>query len=285
MLGPISAVGVNKLIQIDRNTLEVVETFVVPGPTGQNFSGLTSDAATELFYVHDWSTGTVKVFRIPKLEVPVDIKPQSCPNHLNVGSKSVLLIAILGNDDFDVTQIDPESIRLEDVVAPLRWTLEYVATPFEPFVGKWDCEDCNELGPDDYMDLTLKFDKQAVVAVLGKVQDGDCLVLTLTGNLQEEFGGTPIVGEDVVVFRTGQGLLSYVPHSHISLLWAEYQHIWRLLFLPMYLERQKQERYQYQLAFYQYQLIRTIFSGGEFWPFFAQPYWYQPYFHYWSFTS
>jgi hypothetical protein len=38
-----------------------------------------------------------------------------------------------------------------------------------------------------------------VVADLGEVNDGDVLVLQLTGNLKEEFGGTAIVGEDVVV--------------------------------------------------------------------------------------
>ena len=29
--------------------------------------------------------------------------------------------------------------------------------------------------------------------------DGDCITMTLTGKLKEEFGGRSIVGEDVVV--------------------------------------------------------------------------------------
>ena len=33
---------------------------------------------------------------------------------------------------------------------------------------------------------------------LGEVEDGDCMLLSLTGNLKEEFGSTPITGEDVV---------------------------------------------------------------------------------------
>jgi hypothetical protein len=33
------------------------------------------------------------------------------------------------------------------------------------------------------------------------VQIGDCLVLTITGNLREEFGGTAVHGVDVVVVR------------------------------------------------------------------------------------
>jgi len=131
-------------------------------------------------------------------EVPVDIKPTSCRNPLNVGSKGVLPVAILGTEDIDMTQIDPASVRLEGV-APLRWALEDVATPFEPYTGKEDAFDCTTEGPDGFLDLTFKFDTQEIVADLGDVEDGDVLVLQLTGNLMEEYDGTAIVGEDVVV--------------------------------------------------------------------------------------
>jgi hypothetical protein len=104
----------------------------------------------------------------------------------------------LGSADFDVIQVDPASASLEGV-SPLRWDLEDVATPFEPFNGKEDAHDCNEDGPDGYLDLTLKFSSQEIVAALGEVNDGDVLVLQLTGNLKEEHGGTLIAGEDVVV--------------------------------------------------------------------------------------
>jgi len=36
------------------------------------------------------------------------------------------------------------------------------------------------------------------MVALGEVEDGACLILTLTGNLKEEFDGTAIVGQDVV---------------------------------------------------------------------------------------
>jgi hypothetical protein len=126
----------------------------------------------------------------------VDIKPSSCPNPLNVKSKGVLPVAILGFEGFDVTQVDPDTVELEGV-SPLRWALEHVATPIEPFTGKEDCNlECTEDEPDGYLDLTLKFDTQEVVAALGDVEDGDCLVLHLTGNLSD---GGAIVGEDVMV--------------------------------------------------------------------------------------
>jgi len=142
---------------------------------------------------------------VPTIEipVPVDIKPQSCPNPLNVNSKGVLSAAVLGTEDFDVTQVDPASIRLTvngngEGVSPLRWAYEDVATPFEPYVGKEDCYDCNECGPDLYLDLTLKFDKQEVVGILGEVEDGECKVVYLRGNLAEEYNGTPFFGQDVL---------------------------------------------------------------------------------------
>jgi len=135
----------------------------------------------------------------PALEVPVDIRPTSCPNPLNLGEQGVLPVAILGTSSFDVTKVDPASVRLEGV-APLRSGLEDVATPFTPFTGKKDClRDCTTSGPDGFLDLTLKFDAQAVVAALGSVTDGECRVLKLTGKLKSAFGGTPITGEDVVI--------------------------------------------------------------------------------------
>jgi hypothetical protein len=133
----------------------------------------------------------------PEWPAAVDIKPRSCPNPINVSDRGVLPIAILGNDTFYVSQIDPASVELEGV-SPLRWALKDVSAPYEPFLGKEDIYDCNEAGPDGFLDLTLKFNVQEVVAALGKVNDGDVLVLRLTGNLLAEYGGTPIVGEDVI---------------------------------------------------------------------------------------
>lgn len=146
----------------------------------------------------DGTTGSaeITVTRICEIEVPLDIKPTSCPNPLNPKSNGVVPVAILGTADFDVTQIDPASIRLEGL-EPLRWGYGDVATPYMPFRGKQDCMDCNELGPDGNMDLTLKFKTQKLVTALGMTDPG-CIVLTLTGKLKDEFGGFDIIGEDVM---------------------------------------------------------------------------------------
>jgi len=139
----------------------------------------------------------------PPPSVPVDIHPESCPNPLKVNAEGVLPVAILGTGTFDVTLVDPASVELEGV-APLRWALENVATPFEPFIGKEDAYDCTEQGPDGYLDLTLKYEAQELITALGDVEDGDVLVLHLTGNLKDEFGGNPFEGEDVVVILKKQ---------------------------------------------------------------------------------
>jgi hypothetical protein len=133
-----------------------------------------------------------------EIEVPVDIRPRSCPNPLNPNSRGTLPVAVVGSPDLDVETIDPASVRLAGV-PPIRHALEDVTTPFEPFVGKRLPEECHEACPDGVLDLTLKFRTQDVLVAIGVVAPGDVLVLEVRGNLREEFGGTPLVGEDVVV--------------------------------------------------------------------------------------
>lgn len=138
-----------------------------------------------------------------EIEVPFDIKPTSCPNPINVKDKGVLSAAILGTADFDVSMIDPETVMLEGV-APKRWSLEDVAAPFVPYLGKADELDCSTEGPDGFTDLTFKFDAQSIIASFGDVFDREVRVLKLTGALKSEHDGTPIVGEDVVIILAGK---------------------------------------------------------------------------------
>ncbi len=136
------------------------------------------------------------------INIPLDIKPTSCPNPLNTNNQGVLPVAILGFNGFDVREINPNSLTLKRdgvdiLVEPLWSSLEDVATPFGPLPDpvNQDCLDCNELDLDSYLDLTLKFDAQEILAALGSVNDGDCIVLTLNGFLGD---GRTIVGEDVL---------------------------------------------------------------------------------------
>jgi len=49
------------------------------------------------------------------------------------------------------------------------------------------------------MDLTLKFDTQGLFEKLGLIEvAGDTIPLTLTGNLEGEYGGIPIEGHNCI---------------------------------------------------------------------------------------
>jgi len=140
------------------------------------------------------------------VEVPVDVKPRSCPNFLDARSRGVLSVAILGTRDFDVTQINPASIRLAGVT-PLGAAFEDVATPIGPWLGKEQPEHCTDQGPDGFLDLTLAFDIQEVIeaieAVFAPVEGSAVVVLPLEGTL---FEGTSITGEDVAaISKNGSG--------------------------------------------------------------------------------
>lgn len=131
-------------------------------------------------------------FKIDLIPVALDIKPGSCPNPFNVTAKGVLPAAILGTMDFDVGEVDPASVALEGIPA-LRWSMEDVATPFAgDLVDRYSC---TEEGPDGMTDLTLKFDRQALLAAMGPVVDGEEVLLTLTG---QTVGGVPIAGRDII---------------------------------------------------------------------------------------
>ena len=128
------------------------------------------------------------------IEVAVDIKPRNCPNRLNVRSRGVVKVAILGSEDFNVMDVDPRSVQIEGA-SPLRWKLKDVATPYDTDTMQGDCRDCTRKGRDGFLDLELKFKNKDIVKAIGPVSNGDCLVLNLTG---ATFDGTDILGDDVV---------------------------------------------------------------------------------------
>lgn len=109
--------------------------------------------------------------------VVVDIMPGSGQNETNLCHEGVLPVTILGSADCDVTDIDVSSLLLEGQVAPLLWRLEGEA--------------------DDYMDLELEFDSEAVNDTLRGLRVGQMREVRITGALMD---GTPISGSDFIVF-------------------------------------------------------------------------------------
>jgi hypothetical protein len=58
-------------------------------------------------------------------DVEIDIKPGSFPNSINLGSRGVVPVAILSEDDFDASEVDPATVTFADA-SPVRWALEDV---------------------------------------------------------------------------------------------------------------------------------------------------------------
>ncbi len=152
-------------------------------------SGIDFDDGNMYFAEHTISNDEVNVYKIsPSLvEMVIDIKPGSCKNPVNVKSKGVLSVVILGSEELDVNSIDIASIRLAGARA-IRSSFEDIATPSH--------DDCKSfLQPDGYTDLVLKFETREIVESLGEVLDGEEWILTLDGML---YDGTGIEGEDYI---------------------------------------------------------------------------------------
>ena len=130
-------------------------------------------------------------------QVALDIRPQQCPNRMNVRRSGDLPVAIAGTDTVDVRDLDLDSIRLVGVSPRRRFArLADVATPFEPFIGRQEARDCTREGPDGFEDLLLRFNNRRVGRALGPVSDRELVVVPLTGML---VNGAPIRGQDVIV--------------------------------------------------------------------------------------
>jgi len=120
------------------------------------------------------------------IEVTIDIKPGSDPNPLNVKSKGVLPVAILGTAAFDVSDVDPDSLMFFNPNAagvpgyseyPLRWALE-------------------DVDGDGLVDLVSHFDAENLMAICPTLEpDGTEMELHLVGVLID---GTALEGMDTV---------------------------------------------------------------------------------------
>jgi len=140
----------------------------------------------------------------PWAAAALDIKPGSCPNSFNRRSHGVLPVALLGTDEFDVMDIDVATVQLARAdciggsVTPHEGppgphsVYEDVATPFEG-----ETCDCHEEGPDGFMDLSMKFKTDEVVAslLLDELDPGALVELQVTGLLVD---GTVFAATDCI---------------------------------------------------------------------------------------
>jgi hypothetical protein len=137
---------------------------------------------------------TVQISPVPEPTIiPIDIKPKSCPNPLNVKSIGVLPVAILGTVDFDVRDIDIATLEINGVT-PIKTAFEDITTP-----SALELCDCEALYGDTYEDLVLYFNTQDIVETLEDPQDGEQIQLTLKAMLND---GTEVEGTDCVLIKT-----------------------------------------------------------------------------------
>ena len=112
------------------------------------------------------------------LEVEIDIKPYSTENCVNLNDHGVIPVAVLGSDEFDVTQVDPSTCTLQGMSVKMTGkslkTLAHI-------------EDANY---DGFIGLVLQIEDSD-----GNFTEGQTEA-TLTCNLKEAFGGTPLEGTD-----------------------------------------------------------------------------------------
>jgi hypothetical protein len=123
------------------------------------------------------------------IHVTMDYRPYKKSNPLNYRSRGKVRVVIFGSADFDVRQIDRESVRLEGV-APVRDRIRRVYSRADR-------------ARNDYHDLVLMFKTQQLIKALEiplekELENGDQVVLNLTGNLKDD-GASPIEGEDWAV--------------------------------------------------------------------------------------
>jgi hypothetical protein len=140
------------------------DSIVQPPCPGDRFDHIVVRTWTATDSCGDSASCTQRI-DVVKQVLFVDVHPTSCPNPVNISGNGVIPAALLGTANFDVTKIDPNSVELWGLncdggpVSPTQYAYEDVSTPY---TGNQSCG-CNTLHGDGYLDLTLKFNKQAVV--------------------------------------------------------------------------------------------------------------------------
>ena len=207
-------------LNCDNETAYAFELAGAYGDLGEHVTGVCDpryvvdlDDNKWLYLTYGLDSGEARIARLAcpseGISAYLDIKPGACPNPLNRHSHGMLTVAICGTPEFDVTQIDLESLVLTRAdavggsVTPLmgppgpRIRVHDVATPFE---GE-PC-DCHNLHGNGIDDLVMKFETELLVAELqlDGMPAGTFVGLVLNGVLSD---GTPFSATDCVLVRGG----------------------------------------------------------------------------------
>lgn len=111
-------------------------------------------------------------------ELRIDVKPGSADNSINIGSKGVIPVAILGSDRFDVRDIAPATLRLGLLAVRTQKG------------GAVQCA-IEDVNGDSYPDLVCQFQndaaswttRQSIVTLSGKLVNGETIFASDTVRL------------------------------------------------------------------------------------------------------
>ncbi len=97
--------------------VETIDTLTIAYPltaSGTHTVDVSSKAKVRQ-YGQDVAEETVDAsinFVVVDVEVEIDIKPGSDPNSINLGSKGLIPVAILGSESFDAATVNPSTVEL-----------------------------------------------------------------------------------------------------------------------------------------------------------------------------
>jgi len=138
-------------------------------------------------------------FEVDELELPLDIEPRKCPNIVMRDTSAAVWAALLGTEDFDITQVRMSTLLLSRAdgvggsLVPTNRKFKDEGTPFEG-----ELCNCHAVGKDQITDLRMKFKTDAMVAAfqLNDEPSGSTIELIVTGQLND---GMMIFGRDCIL--------------------------------------------------------------------------------------
>jgi hypothetical protein len=173
--------GVQSLLFIAGNSVTVAGTY----PGGE----IVASAGT---------SGLFGVFRA--ITLPLEIRSSTCADDVSLRrtSSGQLSVTVYGNDDVDSDSIDLSTVRLLDVRPNTGLISGLLGT-----VSNVLCLDIL----DGHHGEQMQFDTQKLATTIWRelgssVQDGEVVIVTLSGRLKSSAGGTAIRAHDTVILRT-----------------------------------------------------------------------------------
>jgi hypothetical protein len=155
----------------------VGEAYITGGVGGGGILGTYPTTANAVQPAYGGGTYDAVVTKLAHFTtVTIDIKPNSTPNTVNLGSGGVVAVAILSSATFDATTVDPLTVTLAS--APVK--LKGNGTP-QVLV--------QDVNGDGRQDLVVHIETEAL-----QLSETDTQAVLEA----ETFGGTAIVGTDVV---------------------------------------------------------------------------------------